>query len=72
MNKKVYCKNCKYFGSAMNIPTLTCLEVYKEKLTNEYTGEVKYKNKRALSPSELNSDGNCKYYQRKWWKFCIK
>lgn len=58
-----YCKNCKY-------------KYYEkcgkdnEHIKNKYTG----KNviiEHTTYTSNYNSDGDCEYYKRKWWKFWI-
>lgn len=83
--RKVYCKNCKFTGDWMfNLFGWRWCEVkelssyYKENKDKgtDFTGVfpvfpsfLKY---RAIRKTEKNSDGNCKSYRRKRWKFWIK
>lgn len=62
--RKVYCKNCKWNSY------LKCNFIKPRIERNKFTGiQVKlgygWKDKR-------NKNGECKDYQRKWWKFWIK
>lgn len=59
--KKVYCKNCKYKGIWMcNLPR-------KNEIINPFDGRcIGFK----VNPN--NSTGECKYYERKWWKFWVR
>jgi len=58
--QKKYCKNCNRNISPGG--------VYCYGGKNPYTGEII-----KIPKSTYNSDGNCKYYKRRWWKFwCYK
>jgi hypothetical protein len=65
--KKVYCCNCKYY----TLWTIDCLHKTNADLYRDnVTGETRYRIWEF--PSSLNSNGECKNYERKWWKFWVK
>lgn len=57
---KVYCKNCKWLKKrkSIHMPNTCWAEAY-----NGYGKDIYI---------DVNSNGNCKHYKRKWWKFLIK
>ena len=71
--KKVDCKNCKwnsnygYCNSCHNIKKIRIAgnKYLGEKEGFERTGDWSRK-------KELNSEGNCPHYKRKWYKFWVK
>lgn len=83
--KKIYCKNCKYNGGTYDWGRgwnwCECLQakidvrkkLEKRKLYKPFS-EFANKAQQAavIEKSELNHEGECKYYQKKWWKFKIK
>jgi hypothetical protein len=60
---KVFCKNCKY------------LHIIKEPIENGLSKNILYGcAKDAYADeyfycNERNKNGDCKYYEKKWWKF---
>lgn len=61
---KVYCKNCKWFiDTSYSYDWHYCIGT-------SYNGYRK-----AIKPAgkeELNYNGDCKYYKRKWYKFWVE
>ena len=59
-SKKVYCKNCKFEGF------LLCNLMSKSSIQNKYTNRCE-----GFKILTENTDGDCKHYKRKWYKFWI-
>jgi len=62
MKNKVYCKNCKF--ETFRRRTSYCS---RDEKINTYTGYMFGVGKDFT----VNIFGNCKYYQKKWWKFWL-
>lgn len=68
---KVYCNDCKFeCFTGTSRPLSSHLHFCRRKriynkFINEWIGKLK-------SDFKPNERGNCKYYDRKWWKFWVK
>ena len=58
---KIYCRNCKYEG------LLICKIMSKNSIDNEYTNRCE-----GFKKVTDNKNGDCKNYERKWYKFWVK
>ena len=61
---KVYCKNCKWDGGGIIIGDYCQYELRFMGTYETGEGIIKKKNR--------NKNGNCKCYNRKWYKFWVK
>ena len=65
IEEKKYCKNCKY-----DVPNLYSLLRYcspeGKEVGNKFSGS--FTKSEMRDKTELNKDGNCPYYKKKWWK----
>jgi hypothetical protein len=64
---KKYCRNCKYRGNWLR--NLLDRTEWCEKTENKYTST---KSILLIRKDSLNSDGECKFYKRIWYKFWVK
>ena len=81
--RKVYCNNCKFDGGMNNIVSCWRWCENKEAMNDKYEKIFGKQSKSRYTgfgedheypiiKTELNLDGKCKYYKRKWWKFWVK
>lgn len=69
MSEQVLCKDCRFCVGGYfyyNCDHPTCFQ--KATRFDPFWGEVDY-SRRVSNSDQLNSDGNCNLYRRKWWKF---
>lgn len=81
MNKKIYCKNCKYwkYKDLLNRTCCTISAYEKKFVMDKITGVMEIKEvetrpeiKETHSENRhtiLNANNDCKYYERVWYKF---
>jgi hypothetical protein len=64
---KKYCKDCKFFKGLYSTYRYNCVVVDKNK-----KGPLGFYEEIYQFGSQCNSNFNCEYYQKKWYKFWIK
>ena len=64
------CMNCRFEVGSLLICDATVWS--KEKYLNVYNGKERRYFSKYVEPCEVNKNLDCKYYQRKWWKFWVK
>jgi len=72
---KVYCEDCKwYFCFATDTADMSeCNHPKNMIIVDESNYKYEWIHKKSKDvPWKLNKNNNCKYYQRKWWKFWIE
>ena len=82
-SEKVYCSSCRFNGGFYNLfsdwrwcEVKTLNPYYKEEhgASSEFTGKFSSPPGGMYLPMrkiEKNKDGNCKHYQKQWWKFWV-
>ena len=68
---KVYCRNCKHDSSMFLWPSEWCNYEDHTAKKDDFTGTLIRAKSWPTKKMERNKDGNCKYYQRKWWKLWV-
>lgn len=61
---KVYCSNCKYYSSFLNVDDCNAPENIRDSYSKSDSG-------RRDKPWWINCTNNCKYYKRSWWRFWV-
>jgi len=78
--KEVECKNCKYYSAITHTESSSeYVKITKycdpEKTMKSYGFlglDVSFDRNDLIQCFQYNSDNDCKYYKRKWWKFWVK
>lgn len=66
MDKKVYCKDCKYFNQ--HLDTMDYASHSCDRVVGIFEDYTYGKLKKYARGFDANRDFKCKYYKRKWWK----
>ncbi len=69
---KVYCKDCKWNSILFCYPPKERKEDDYCSCGNPWILPSCMKKFEGQHREELNEDGNCQYYKRKWWKFVAR